>query len=68
MTPSDAHGGSGVDDAVRAAPLQAAPTSVSDVMSRLDGVETLPLTTQVEFLDAARRGLDEALAAPATHG
>ena len=39
---------------------------VSELLSRLDGLERQPLSAQVTVLDEVRRGLDEALARPVT--
>ena len=44
------------------------PSAVSALLSRLDGLEQRPLTVQAAVLDEVRRGLDEALARPVTHG
>ena len=55
------------DDAAPGRPTPASP-DVSALVSRLDGVERHPLATQVEVLDAVRRGLDEALTRPALDG
>ena len=60
MTPSDQS-----SDAVAGPHPQRASTTVSALVSRLDGIEQMPLPAQAEVLDAVRRGLDEVLARPA---
>ncbi len=44
------------------------PSGVQVLVSRLDGLDQLPLAAQVEVLDAVRRGLDEELARPVADG